>query len=94
MKTVYLASKMLIEYERAEDADFLVGVAVTNQCYNALKRNGYTLGEAERSKLAENWPIGGFTKAKAYGGVSGFTYKELRKFLAGSLLTAAEVRAL
>lgn len=94
MKTVLLASKQLVNYDRAADGDFLCGVTVSKQCYAALKASGYILGKEERKKLADAWNLQGCWRAHSYGGETGFTYKELMNFLGGSCLTAAQVRAL
>lgn len=92
--TVFLASKHLLEFDRASAHDFMPGVEVTNQCYNALKAGGFLLGREEKEKLEKVWNFSGYWKTRSYGGLDGFSYKELRKFLGRSLLTAAQVRAL
>lgn len=93
MKIVFLASKMLRCYSWGDNIT-LMGIRVTNQCYNALKSSGYLLSRNEREHLYNKWEINDFSPGPTYGCYNPYSFKQVRKFLGSSLLTAAQVRAL
>lgn len=90
MKKVFLASPFFTHFDMGRAKDCMVPVAVTDQCYNALKANDYLLSEKERLAYMRHCHMDGwFDRRYFYGGTDGFTFRELRGF---TIFRAHEIR--
>jgi len=92
MKEVLLADLMFTDYDIGVGASYLIPVRVTSQCYEALKANGFVLSKDEVEIALERFHLAGVDRSKAYGGDTGFEYKELMKFLSWGLAKSYQVR--